>query len=141
MPYTGAQIVFIYNSKYLNGSAIQSMAELVSWVQSHPGKFTYAQPWGTDGVTYDYTGSAFIRHFLYEFCGPDPSQCSYKQYLGPFNYALYNSTVLYAFQQLVAMEPYLYGYVEGVAYQYPVTQDDVDLLFGSEDIWIVRFMY
>jgi predicted outer membrane repeat protein len=51
MPYAAAQIVFSYNSKFVNGSAIASMADLLAWAVAHPGRFTYAAPWSQDNVT------------------------------------------------------------------------------------------
>lgn len=50
MPYAAAQIVFIYNSKFVNASAIKTVDDLVNWVIANPGKFTYAAPWNADGV-------------------------------------------------------------------------------------------
>lgn len=51
MPYAAAQIVFVYNSKFVNASAIKTVDDLVAWIIANPGKFTYAAPWNSDGKT------------------------------------------------------------------------------------------
>ena len=86
--------------------------------------------------SYDFTGSAFVRHFLYEFCGPNPATCSYRQYLGDsFNSGLYAQNVKYAFQMLLELDQYVY--VDPVLGKYPTKNDAVDDLFAKETIWIV----
>jgi hypothetical protein len=81
-----------------------------------------------------------MRHFLYEFCGPDPAGCSYKQYLGDsFNAAVYRANVKYAFQKLLALDAAVY--VDPVTGTYPKSVSEVDDLFGQEKIWIVSDAY
>lgn len=68
-PWGKAQFVFVHDdNKSPNPPA--SMEELAEWVKENPGQFTYpALP--------DFTGSAFVRHVLYETTG------GYEQYQVP----------------------------------------------------------
>ncbi|TAA70508.1 ABC transporter substrate-binding protein [Planococcus salinarum] len=60
-PWGQAQFVFVHDESKV-ASPPTSMAELAGWVRENPGQFTYpAMP--------DFTGSAFIRHVLYETTG------------------------------------------------------------------------
>jgi len=128
-PYNSAQVVFAYNPNCtgLSGGPPQTMAALVSWVIANPGKFTYANP---GNITGDYTGSVFIRHFLYEFAG------GYQQFSGSFNEALYIQKVPLAFAQLRAMEPGIYRQPGSTQPFYPASQNDVDNLFANASICI-----
>src|SRR5690606_39042231 len=57
-PWGKAQFVFVHDELKLENPP-KSMEELAQWVKENPGQFTYpALP--------DFTGSAFIRHVLYE---------------------------------------------------------------------------
>ena len=128
-PYNSAQVVFAYNPNCtgLSGGPPQTMAALVSWVKANPGKFTYANP---GNITGDYTGSVFIRHFLYEFAG------GYQQFSGSYNEALYIQKVPLAFAQLRAMEPGIYRQPGSTQPFYPASQNDVDNLFANASICI-----
>jgi putative spermidine/putrescine transport system substrate-binding protein len=132
MPYNLAQVVFIYDTKRFPSGPPQSMAELVTWVQENPGKFTYPAPCQTtDCEVYDYTGSAFIRHFLYEF---GPTGTAYTDMLGAFDETVYEQRAGYAFTKLRQLYSGLYN-VSGKNY-YPVSINESDALFASEDIWL-----
>ncbi|OIJ17670.1 ABC transporter substrate-binding protein [Anaerobacillus alkalilacustris] len=56
-PWGNVQFVLNYNTDLVDEPP-QSIAELTEWVKRNPGKFTYPN------VT-DFTGNAFVRHFLY----------------------------------------------------------------------------
>lgn len=128
-PYNSAQITFIYQPDCVVGQPPQSMAALVDWVLSNPGKFTYANPGGLNG---DYTGSAFIRHFLYEF-GPG----GYKALQGGYSASAYAAAATPAFAQLRAMAPGIYQLPGGTpGPYYPDNQTAVDNLFAVGDICI-----
>jgi putative spermidine/putrescine transport system substrate-binding protein len=99
----------------------------VDWVLANPGKFTYANPGGLDG---DYTGSAFIRHFLYEFGG------GYQEFAGAFNLTIYLEKVTSAFAKLREMEPGIYQQPNTTVPFYPASQIDVDNLFAMGEICI-----
>ena len=70
-PWGEAQFVFI-NDTAKNENPPKSVEQLKIWVEKNPGKFTYPAP-------PDFTGSAFIRHVVYEITG------GHEQYLKPFN--------------------------------------------------------
>jgi len=137
IPFNQAQYVFIYNRKFVDDKCTfsdatptclpQTMDELVRWVLANPGRFTYAQPLQADGKSYDFTGSAFIRHFLYFYGGP------YTDMLGPFNQPLYNPRAAKAFAALRRMEPAL-AKVNGTTY--PTAQGMIDEAFAKEEVWI-----
>lgn len=60
-PWGKAQFVLVYDSEKVEAPP-DSMEQLAEWVRENPGQFTYpALP--------DFTGSAFVRHVLYETTG------------------------------------------------------------------------
>ncbi|WP_203334589.1 ABC transporter substrate-binding protein [Planococcus beigongshangi] len=60
-PWGKAQFVFVHDTEKV-ADPPKSMEELSDWIRENPGQFTYpALP--------DFTGSAFIRHVLYETTG------------------------------------------------------------------------
>lgn len=68
-PWGKAQFVFVHDEEE-SPNPPKSMDELAAWVEENPGQFTYpALP--------DFTGSAFVRHVLYETTG------GYEQYQQP----------------------------------------------------------
>lgn len=68
-PWGKAQFVFVHDQDKSENPP-KSMDELADWVQENPGQFTYpALP--------DFTGSAFVRHVLYETTG------GFEQYQRP----------------------------------------------------------
>ncbi|MFZ0133892.1 MAG: ABC transporter substrate-binding protein [Desulfobacterales bacterium] len=60
-PWGSAQLVLIYD-RARTPVPPASMAELLAWVRSHPGRFTYPAP-------PDFTGSAFMRQVFYQVSG------------------------------------------------------------------------
>ena len=62
-PYGKAQLVLI-RDEAKTPEAPASAAELLEFVQRHPGKVTYPAP-------PDFTGSAFVRNIIYEFVDPE----------------------------------------------------------------------
>jgi putative spermidine/putrescine transport system substrate-binding protein len=120
MPYNGAQVVFIYNTKNITSPPL-TIPDLVTWIKSHPGKFTYAAP-------PDFTGSVFVRHFWYSYASP------YSQFLGNFNEKLYDQYASGVYKVLREIEPYLIQ-KNGAAY-YPESQSDVDIMFKNGEVLI-----
>lgn len=116
-PWGKAQFVFVHDE---NKSAIppKSMDELAEWVQDNPGQFTYpALP--------DFTGSAFIRHVLYETTG------GYEQYQQPAaDIADLEERLQPMWQYLNDIEPYLWR--EGETY--PESLAKQDQLYASGEI-------
>ena len=62
-PWGSAQVVMIYDSQRIVEPP-KSVAALLAWIKTHPGRFTYPAP-------PDFTGSAFVRHIFYHHSG-DP---------------------------------------------------------------------
>lgn len=138
MPYNMAQVVFIYNSKYFPNGPPTTIDELVTWIKGDgSGRFIYPQPEcystnpSSDDCSYDFTGSVFIRHFLYYY----PSTSSYHDMLGGFNQQAYNNHAKEAFKQLRDIEPHLYRDSSSEKIIYPSSIDVTDDLFASESIY------
>ncbi|MDQ0427284.1 putative spermidine/putrescine transport system substrate-binding protein [Planomicrobium stackebrandtii] len=116
-PWGKAQFVFVHDE---NKSATppKSMDELAGWVQDNPGQFTYpALP--------DFTGSAFIRHVLYETTG------GYEQYQQPAaDIDDLEDRLEPMWQYLNSIEPYLWR--EGETY--PESLAKQDQLYASGEI-------
>jgi putative spermidine/putrescine transport system substrate-binding protein len=125
MPYNLAQVAFIYNKDRFPTGPPQTMDELMSWVMGDgAGHFTYPNP------TDDFTGSAFIRHFLYYF----PKSQAYEEMFGSFDASVYNSRAPHTFNNLREIAPFLHQ-MNGAPH-YPATIGESDALFASGDIWL-----
>ena len=116
-PWGKAQFVFVHDENKSENPP-KSMDELAEWVQDNPGQFTYpALP--------DFTGSAFIRHVLYETTG------GYEQYQQPAaDIEDLESRLEPMWQYLNEIEPYLWR--EGKTY--PESLAKQDQLFASGEI-------
>lgn len=116
-PWGKAQFVFVHDdNKSPNPPA--SMEELAEWVKENPGQFTYpALP--------DFTGSAFVRHVLYETTG------GYEQYQVPAeDIDDLQQRLEPMWQYLNDIEPYLWR--EGETY--PESLAKQDQLYASGEI-------
>lgn len=60
-PFGKSQFVMVYNSSKVN-NVPTDYKQLLSFVKSNPGEFTYPAP-------PDFTGSAFVRNIIYEIVG------------------------------------------------------------------------
>ncbi|MBT2570758.1 ABC transporter substrate-binding protein [Planococcus sp. ISL-110] len=118
-PWGKAQFVFVHD-KSKSETPPKSMDELAQWVRDNPGQFTYpALP--------DFTGSAFIRHVLYETTG------GYEQYQRPAaEIDDLEARLEPMWQYLNDIEPYLWR--EGETY--PESLAKQDQLFASGEIGI-----
>ncbi|WP_051305935.1 ABC transporter substrate-binding protein [Desulfogranum mediterraneum] len=56
-PWGSAQVIMIYDTARTPVPP-KSMAELITWIREHPGRFTYPAP-------PDFTGSVFLRQLFY----------------------------------------------------------------------------
>jgi putative spermidine/putrescine transport system substrate-binding protein len=68
MPYRGSQVVLAYDSTKIPDSEVpHTFADLITWVNAHPGQFVYCRP--------DKGGSGgnFVVRSIYEVTGKDPS--------------------------------------------------------------------
>ncbi|WP_239457241.1 ABC transporter substrate-binding protein [Planococcus versutus] len=112
-----AQFVFVHD-KNKSKNPPKSMEELAQWVEANPGQFTYpALP--------DFTGSAFVRHVLYETTG------GYQQYQKPANEIDdLEARLEPMWQYLNSIEPYLWRQGE----TYPESLAKQDQLFASGEI-------
>ncbi|EGA91014.1 hypothetical protein GPDM_01960 [Planococcus donghaensis MPA1U2] len=116
-PWGKAQFVFVHDeSKSPNPP--KSMNQLAEWVQENPRQFTYpALP--------DFTGSAFVRHVLYETTG------GYEQYQQPAASIPDLETKLEPmWDYLNSIEPYLWRDGE----TYPESLAKQDQLYASGEI-------
>lgn len=116
-PWQFAQFVFAYDSARV-AQAPDTLASLRSWIETHPGRFTYpALP--------DFTGSAFIRHVLYHAGGESPTAFSEG-----FDETLYARASARAIAWLRDIRPFLWRRGE----TYPATPADLDRLFVNGEV-------
>lgn len=118
VPWGKAQFVFVYDSDKI-ANPPKSMEALKAWVMDNPGKFTYPAP-------PDFTGSAFIRHVLYE------QTKGYEQYMVPYDEALFNSQNQGVWAYLNEIEPYLWRKGE----TYPESLAKLDQLYTNGEVWM-----
>lgn len=116
-PWGKAQFVLVYDESKVEDPP-KSMDKLAEWVKENPGQFTYpALP--------DFTGSAFIRHVLYETTG------GYEQYQKPAaDIADLEKRLEPMWQYLNDLKPYLWR--EGKTY--PESLAKQDQLFASGEV-------
>lgn len=116
-PWGKAQFVFVHDEAQYE-TPPKSMDELADWVKEHPGQFTYPAP-------PDFTGSAFVRHVLYETTG------GHEQYQQPAaEIEDLEQRLEPMWQYLNSIEPYLWR--EGETY--PESLAKQDQLFASGEI-------
>ncbi len=115
-PWAFAQFVFLYDTARTK-QPWKSMAALETYVKANPGTFTYIAP-------PDFTGSAFVRHVVYEITG------GYQQYGGSFNEAVYAAKSPAAWDFLNRIKPYLWQKGE----TYPEGSPKLDMLFANGEI-------
>ena len=113
-PWGKAQFVFVHDENQ-SPNPPASMDELAEWIKENPGQFTYpALP--------DFTGSAFVRHVLYETTG------GYEQYQVPAEEIDdLEERLEPMWQYLNDIEPYLWR--EGETY--PESLAKLDQLYAS----------
>jgi putative spermidine/putrescine transport system substrate-binding protein len=117
-PWGKAQFVFVYDEERVKDPP-KSMSELLEWVKENPGKFTYPAP-------PDFTGSAFIRHALFE------TTEGYDQYLKPLNEKEMELKAHPLWDYLNEMEPFLWR--EGKTY--PESLAKLDQLYANGEVWM-----
>ncbi|MFP4021995.1 MAG: ABC transporter substrate-binding protein [Halanaerobium sp.] len=115
-PYGKAQFTFVYDSAKTDPP--KTFAELTEWIKDNPGKFTYpALP--------DFTGSAFVRHVIYNTCG------GYEKFY-EMEEEEFVKEIQPAVEYLKEIEPYLWR--EGESY--PATQAQLDNLYADGEVWM-----
>jgi putative spermidine/putrescine transport system substrate-binding protein len=117
-PWGKAQFVFVYDEAKVKNPP-KSMEALKEWVKQNPGKFTYSAP-------PDFTGSAFVRHAMYETTG------GHEQYLGKLDQTQLESKLKPLWDYLNEIEPYLWR--EGKTY--PESLAKLDQMFASGEVWM-----
>lgn len=116
-PWGKAQFVLVHDEKK-SANPPKSMKELADWVQANPGQFTYPAP-------PDFTGSAFIRHVLYETTG------GFEQYQRPAEEMDdLESRLEPMWQYLNSIEPFLWRGGE----TYPESLAKLDQLYASGEV-------
>lgn len=117
-PWGKVQFVFIYDSSKIKNPP-KSFKDLLLWVKKNPGRFTYPAP-------PDFTGSAFLRHGLFELSG------GYAKYLKDMGRKTFdkNSNILWDY--LHEVKPYLWQ--QGKTY--PESLSKLDQLYSSGEVWM-----
>ncbi|WZL73346.1 ABC transporter substrate-binding protein [Clostridiaceae bacterium 35-E11] len=118
IPWGKSQFVFIYDTEKIK-TPPKSMEALKEFVKENPGKFTYPAP-------PDFTGSAFIRHALFETTG------GYEQYLAPLNKDKFQIQAESLWEYLNEIKPYLWR--EGKTY--PESSAKLDQLYENGEVWM-----
>ena len=68
IPYRGSQVLLAYNSDVVAEDEVPTTyAELIQWIQDHPGQFVYNRP-DRGG-----SGAAMVTRAIFEVTGQDPS--------------------------------------------------------------------
>jgi len=115
-PWHKAQFSLVYDAARVPEPP-GTMAELMAWIEEHPGRFTYPAP-------PDFTGSAFVRQLLYEVAGgPD-------RVPGRFDQQVYDDVAPQLWRLLVGLEPSLWR--GGSTYPRDVVA--LDRLFASGEV-------
>lgn len=115
-PWGEAQFVFITDS-VREPLPPKSAEELKEWVMRNPGRFTYpAMP--------DFTGSAFLRHLIYELTG------GVDYYLKDFDEEETRKKLKPVWDYLNEIKPYLWR--EGETY--PESSEKLNQLFSNGEV-------
>ena len=116
VPWSKAQFAFAHNSATLPNPP-KSIPELIAWIKSNPGQFTYPAP-------PDFNGGVFVRHVFYHAAG------GAENLLGPFDQAKYDAAAMKTWAILNDLEPYLWR--EGKTYPNSITA--LDQLFANSEV-------
>ena len=115
-PWGSAQVVIAYDSKR-TPQPPASMAELLAWIRSQPGRFAYPAP-------PDFTGSVFVRHVFYHVSG------DVQLWQGPFDQQRFNKTADETYRLLRDLEPFLWR--QGKTY--PENPERLSQLFADQEV-------
>ncbi len=117
-PWCKAQFVMIYDAAKVKEPP-KSVEALTAFVQANPGKFTYPAP-------PDFTGSAFLRHVLYETSG------GHQTLAGEFHEKRWGEVRGKLFETLSTWKPHLWSKGE----TYPESSSRLHQLFGQGEVWL-----
>jgi putative spermidine/putrescine transport system substrate-binding protein len=112
-----ADSALVYDSTQLTTADVASVASLLAWATSHPGRFTYPAP-------PDFTGSMAVRTILYDTIG-GPAALS-----GQFDEAKYAPAATKLWTRLNTIKPTLWR----AGSTYPASQDAVEKLYSNGEI-------
>lgn len=115
-PYGQAQFVMIYDSARVPEPPT-TMAALLTWIEAHPGRFTYAAP-------PDFTGGAFVRQVCYHAAG------GYQSLIGAFQATVFDQVAPACWQILNELEPYLWR----TGATYPENRTRLQDLFANGEV-------
>ena len=115
-PWGSAQVVMIYDSAR-TPEPPRTLAALLEWIRSHPGRFTYPAP-------PDFTGSAFIRHLFYHAGRPA------AHWQGPYTATELDQAAQATYRLHNDLKPYLWR--QGSTY--PDSPVRLDSLFADGEI-------
>ncbi len=115
-PWGSAQVVMIYDSARTPNPP-RTMKDLLGWVRSHPGRFTYPAP-------PDFTGSVFVRHVFYHVGG------DVSAWQGPLDENRFLSVSAECFGLLRELAPFLWR----GGRTYPETPERLSQLFADGEV-------
>jgi putative spermidine/putrescine transport system substrate-binding protein len=115
-PWGSAQVVMIYDSHRV-AQPPRSMAALIDWIRSHPGRFTYPAP-------PDFTGSVFVRHVFYHVAG------QIEAWQGPFDEGRFERAAGATYDLLRGLAPHLWRQGQ----TYPESPMRLNTLFADGEI-------
>lgn len=118
VPWGKSQFVFVYDSAKID-SPPASMTELLEFVKSNPGKFTYPAP-------PDFTGSAFVRNAIVEV------QPEGEKFLESLSEEELRQLADPGIQFLEDIKPYLWR--EGTTF--PENSGKLDQLYSTGEVWM-----
>lgn len=61
VPWGGARFTFFYDARTIDNAPPRDPRELLAWIRSHPGRFTYPQP-------PNFIGTSFLKQLLLLLC-------------------------------------------------------------------------
>jgi putative spermidine/putrescine transport system substrate-binding protein len=117
-PWGKAQFVMTYDSKKVKDPP-KSAEELRSWVEEHPGRFTYPAP-------PDFTGNAFVEQMFYEITG------DVQRYQKPFNQTVFEERAPKVYEFFNEIEPNLWRSGE----TYPESSTALNKLYADGEVWL-----
>jgi putative spermidine/putrescine transport system substrate-binding protein len=115
-PWGSAQVVIVYD-RQRTPQPPATIANLLAWIRSHPGRFAYPAP-------PDFTGSVFVRHIFYHVSGDHIS------WQGPFDEHRFETVADQTYRLLRGLEPYLWRGGK----TYPENPERLSQLFADREV-------
>ncbi len=119
-PWSSAQFHFVYDSARLQEADLpRSYAELTSWIEQNPGRFSYIAP--GPGA---FVGTRFVKQLFFELSGGQ------AQWVGTFDQTLYDKWAPKVWKTLVSWKPNLWRAGE----TYPASNAELRDLFANGEV-------